>query len=223
MKWLFRSLNSSVGKKGLMALTGLLLLGFLLGHLGGNFLLLQGQEPFNAYSHYLISHPLIIPIELGLLLIFFVHIGLAIRVSLENKLSRPVDYAVPLCETHQKLSSATMLITGVALVLFVVVHLLGVKYGPVYFTAAQDGTVIRDLYILVLEYFKSPTMVLFYSAGMVILGVHLSHAFWSACQTLGLTSRKLSATLKAISLILAVVISGGYLAIVLWASLKGVN
>jgi succinate dehydrogenase / fumarate reductase, cytochrome b subunit len=223
MKWLFRSLNSSVGKKGLMALTGLLLLGFLLGHLGGNFLLLQGEQSFNAYSHYLISHPLIIPIELGLLLIFVVHVGLAIRLSLENKFSRPVDYAAPLCETHQKLSSATMLITGVALILFVVVHLIGIKYGPVYFTPAKDGTVIRDLYRLTLEYFKNPTMVLFYSAGMVILGVHLSHAFWSACQTLGLTSRKTSGPLKGLSLFLAVFLAGGYLALVLWASLERVN
>ena len=218
MGWIFRYLTSSVGKKQVMALTGLLLILFLVGHLGGNFLLFLGAEPFNSYSHALISNPLIIPIELGLLAIFLVHIGLAIWVSIENKLARPDPYAHPLCEGKQGLSSSTMLITGGALILFVIVHLLGLKYGTYYWAAAADGTVIRDVYKLVLEYLKNPGMVLFYGASMIVLGIHLTHAFWSACQTIGLSHKKYTPLLRGLSILLALGLAGGFLVVVIFAN-----
>ena len=86
--------SSSLGKKLGMALTGLLLFGFLLGHLSGNLLLLKGDGgvAFNAYSESLVQHPLIIPVELILLGIFLLHVVLAISVARDNRRARPVGY-----------------------------------------------------------------------------------------------------------------------------------
>ena len=87
-------LSTPIGKKLGMALTGLLLYGFLIGHLAGNLLLLKGDggQAFNAYSDFLTSHPLLIPVELVLLAIFVLHIYLAIRVTHDNRRARPRNY-----------------------------------------------------------------------------------------------------------------------------------
>lgn len=218
MGWIFRYLSSSIGKKQVMALSGLFLVLFLVGHLGGNFLFFLGEQTFNEYSHALTSNPLIIPIELGLLAIFLIHIVLAIWVSLENKMARKDAYAHPLCESKQGFSSSTMLITGSAMLIFVIVHIWGIKFGPKYFAASSNGEVIRDLYKLVVEYFKSGGIFAFYSASMLVLGIHLSHAFWSACQTIGLNHKKYTLILKALSIILAVSLAAGFFLVILAAN-----
>ncbi len=88
--------SSPVGKKMGMALTGLALYGFLIAHLSGNLLLLKGDEgkAFNAYSDFLIGHPLILPMEIFLIAVFVLHIDLAIGVSIDNRRARPVGYQV---------------------------------------------------------------------------------------------------------------------------------
>jgi len=197
-----------------MALSGLFLVLFLIGHLVGNFLFFLGAETFNEYSHALISNPLIIPIELGLLAIFVIHIVFAVWVSVENKMARSDAYAHPLCENKQGFSSSTMLITGAAMILFVIVHILGIKFGAQYFAPSSSGEVIRDLYKLVVEYFKNDGMFLFYSASMLVLGIHLNHAFWSACQTLGLNHKKYTPILRVLSVALAVGIAVGFFIII---------
>src|SRR5512137_166035 len=87
-------LSSSVGKKLGMALTGLILYGFLLGHLVGNLLLLRtdGGKAFNAYAAFLAEHPLLVPVELFLLTALILHVYLAVTVTLENRRARPVRY-----------------------------------------------------------------------------------------------------------------------------------
>ena len=219
MKWLTRYISSSIGKKHIMALTGIALFGFLLTHLAGNFLYFLGPEIFNKYAHALTSSPLIYPAEMGLLVIFVVHIFFAFWTQLDNKSARKQAYAVPLTEEHNKLSSSFMLVTGVWLILFVVVHIVGIKFGS-YIPYDLAGEEIRDLYQTVSTYFKTPGTVLFYVISMVILGIHLKHAFWSAHQTVGVSHRKYTPILKGLSLVIAFGLASGFILVVFVAALS---
>src|SRR5688500_14314177 len=88
MTWFIRLLNSSIGRKQLVAVTGLLLCGFLVTHLAGNLLLFKGPETFNAYAASLAGNPLIVPMEVGLALLFLAHIVLAAVVTIRNRAAR---------------------------------------------------------------------------------------------------------------------------------------
>lgn len=219
MKWLTRYITSSIGKKHVMALTGLALFGFLLTHLAGNFLFFMGPEIFNKYSHALTSNPLIYPAEIGLMAIFVVHIIFAFWTQAGNKGARKQGYAVPLAEEHNKFSSSFMLLTGVWIILFVIIHVGGIKFGK-YIPFDLAGEEIRDLYQTVSQYFKSPLVTLFYILSMVVLGVHLNHAFWSANQSLGISHRKYTPILKMLSVLLAFGLAAGFIIVVFAATLS---
>lgn len=219
MKWLFAYITSSIGKKHIMALTGLALFGFLLTHLAGNFLYFLGPEIFNKYSHALTSSPLIYPAEIALAGIFVVHIIFAFWTQMGNKSARKQQYAVALAEEHNKLSSSFMLITGIWIILFVVIHVGGIKFGS-YIPYDLGGQEIRDLYQTVSQYFKSPLITLFYVLSMVVLGVHLKHAFWSAHQSIGISHSKYTPILKLLSLLMAIGLALGFILVVFAATLS---
>lgn len=203
-------LSSSIGKKLAMAVTGLALYGFLLGHLSGNLLLLRrdGGAAFNAYSDFLVSHPLLVPVELGLVAIFIVHIYFAVIVARDNRRARPVAYEVTKAVGERSWASRTMIWTGSLILVFVVLHLKTFKYGEL-----GDGS----LYDLVVETFRDRLYAGWYVAAMLLLGFHLWHAFRSAFQTLGLYARP---KLKAVSIILCVIVSGGFAVIPVWIFLS---
>jgi succinate dehydrogenase / fumarate reductase cytochrome b subunit len=186
---------SSIGKKQVTALTGLLLIGFLIVHLAGNLLIFVGPAAFNHYSHSLIHNPLIIPAEVALALIFIVHIGTATRVQIENRRARPVPYARVRSRgrpSRRTFGSQTMIVTGFWVLVFLVLHIMTFKFGPHYtFLVAGvpevvNGHEVRDLYRLVLEVFGRPGYVAWYVASMVALGLHLQHGAWSLFETFGL-------------------------------------
>jgi succinate dehydrogenase / fumarate reductase, cytochrome b subunit len=195
----YRILTSSLGKKLGMALTGLVLHGFLLGHLVGNTLLLRadGGESFNSYSDFLITHPLILPVEAFLLICFVLHIYLAICVSLENRRARGSAYEVRKSVGGRTWASFTMIYSGLLVLVFIVLHLKTFKYGD-----RGDGT----LFELVSQTFRQPAYLVFYAVSMVILGFHLWHAFQSAVQTLGLGGQRL----RAAGLVFCVLIAAGF-------------
>ena len=186
-----------------MAVTGLLLFGFLLGHLSGNLLLLRGDggAAFNAYSKFLVQNPLLVPVELVLIGIFLLHVFLAISVSRDNKRARGADYRVSASVGGRSVASRTMIYSGLITLIFVIVHLKTFKYAD----HAGDS-----LYDLVVTTFKSELYVGGYTVAMVLLGFHLWHAFQSAFQTLGLHARL---KLRRLSIGLCVVIAGGFAAI----------
>src|SRR3712207_3787752 len=128
-----RVFTSTVGKKILSALTGLLLCGFLVGHLGGNLLILWSREAFNAYSHHLITFPLLIPIELGLLALFLAHAYMGARVYMENKKARPVEYHSRQWtrseRSRKSVGSTTMMVTGIIVIVFLIYHIWHFKFG----------------------------------------------------------------------------------------------
>ena len=212
-----RALSSSVGTKLLMGLTGLALFAYMVLHLAGNALVLAGPDIFNEYSHTLISNPLIVPIELGLLAVFLVHIYKAITMWRANKAARPVGYLKkePAGHTSRKsLASTTMIASGLLLLVFVIVHVKQFKFGTWYQTVASQE--IRDLYRTEIEIFQQPLWVLFYVAGTLLVGLHLWHGIASAFQSLGIDHPVYTRRLTAMGIFFAILIGGGLAVIPVW-------
>lgn len=195
---------SSILKKTVMALTGLALVGFLIAHLSGNFLLFKGDKAFNAYAEFL-EHQggLLIAAEAGLLAVFLLHIYSAIRVTLENKAARPVPYETKQSGGTSTFGSRTMMISGAIILLFVILHVKMFKFTD---HEGVDG----KLYGLVMEAFANPLIALAYMAAMVVLGLHLSHGFSSAFQTLGLTKPGWAKCYKKAGLVVGWLIALGF-------------
>ena len=191
-------LSSPIGKKMGMALTGLILYGFLVGHLLGNLLLLKddGGRSFNAYSDFLINHPLLIPAEIFLVVVFALHLFLAISVTRDNRRARPVGYQTTHSVGGRSFASHTMIYSGVVILVFLVLHLKTFKYGD-----KPSG-----LYDLVLATFQQTGYLIWYAVAMLVLGFHLWHAFHSAFQTLSIRSDKV----KSLGLVLCLFLALGF-------------
>lgn len=211
-------LRSSLGRKIIMALSGLGLYIFVVGHLLGNLSILIGPGAFNSYSHKLISlGPLLYAIEFGLVAVFLFHVIYAILVQRGNLQARNVRYKVindagkP---SVKSISSRSMIYTGILLFIFLIIHVKTFKYGPSIsdgYVFISGGEEVRDLYRLVIETFKNPVYVLGYFLSMVFLGLHLRHAFWSAFQSLGAMHPKYSPGIYATGVILAVLLAIGFI------------
>ena len=212
---------SSIGKKQIMALTGLLLCGFLVAHLAGNFLIFCGAEAFNTYAYLLTSNSFIYVAEALLGAIFLTHIALAIVLTWQNRRARGQRYYLKRPTGRgATLSSASMPITGVIILVFLILHLLHFKFGPSY-SIVHSGVEMRDLYRLLVEYFASPLNVAWYIFAQMALGVHLSHGFSSAFQSLGFNHPRHTPRLKLIGKIFAIVIVLGFSSLPLYLHLKG--
>ncbi len=213
---LWHALSTSVGSKLLVALTGLSLVGFLIIHLAGNFLMLLGPDAFNGYSHALISNPLIIPAEFGLLGLLFLHTFMALRHVWRGREARPhanVKKVWAGGPSRKTWASTTMAVSGIILSIFLVTHIITFKFGA-YYPAAEAG--VRDLYTLVVEVFQSPVYVVFYVVAMGVVGMHLRHGTSSAFQSLGLMTPGWTPTILSGGLGLAVVLAGGFALIPVW-------
>jgi succinate dehydrogenase / fumarate reductase cytochrome b subunit len=218
---LTRYLKSSIGKKQIMAVTGLLLIGFLLGHLGGNLLLLCGGDTFNKYAHLLITNPLLPIAEGGLVVLFLAHLGLAIRTIIENKKARPVPYYYKkVTGRGSNLASASMPYTGIILLIFVISHLIHFKYGP-HYDVVVNGVEMRDIYKVVIDYFQNKIWVLWYVFAMTCTGFHVAHGFQSAFQSLGFNHPNYNGTIKKISIGLGIIIASGFSLLAIYSHLKG--
>ncbi len=204
-------LQTSVGKKYLMAVTGLILIGFVIGHMVGNLQIFAGQDKLNAYAQFLQGlGPLLWVVRLILLATFAVHIVTAIRIVMENMKARPVPYKVQ--KTNEaSFASRTMKQTGPIILAFIVYHLLHFTLGTIdpSFSELKDTQGRHDVYSMVIHGFSSPLVSLAYIASMFLLCLHLSHAFFSIFQTFGLNNPKFDAKLKFVSNILAFAIFVG--------------
>jgi succinate dehydrogenase / fumarate reductase cytochrome b subunit len=213
---------SSIGRKQLVAITGLLLCGFLVTHLSGNFILLMGSDAFNLYGHKLASlGPLLYVAEVGLVAIFLLHLGLAIKLNLENMKSRGKYSVKTKTGRGTTFMSQTMPYTGLVLLAFLISHLLNLKFGPYYTT--NVGVEMRDLYKVTMEHFSVLGNVIWYVVAMTCAAVHTAHGFASAFQSLGLNSGKYFPSVKRLGFIYAVAVGGGFAALAVWAYMKGVS
>jgi succinate dehydrogenase / fumarate reductase cytochrome b subunit len=214
--------RSSVGKKILIGLTGLVLVGYLILHIAGNLLIFFGPHVFNSYSHALLGNPLLIPIEIGLLLVFLLHIGYTVTIYVTNRQARPVlyirkTYAVR-PPSRKSFASSTMIFSGLWLLVFVLVHVKGFKYGTGH---SVPGSEIRDLYRLEMELFSKPSTVAFYVLSMLMVGSHLWHGIVSGLQSLGAPWPGAAPRAFAVGRTLTLFIAGGFIFIILWAYLWG--
>jgi len=217
-----RVFSSSVGSKLLIALTGLGLFIFLVGHLSGNLLFLVSPRAFNEYGHAMVNNPLIYVIEFGLLAVFLLHIYKTVRLYAGAQSARPVAYARKERAGHtsrKTVASSTMIFTGIIVLAFVILHLRAFKFGAWY--ESPEG--IRDLYRLQLEIFHSPGYVAFYMISMAVIGFHLWHGVSSAAQSLGVDHPTYTPRILWIGRALAVLIAGGFFILPLYTFLQGVR
>jgi succinate dehydrogenase / fumarate reductase cytochrome b subunit len=213
--------STSVGTKILIGVTGLALFLYLVVHIAGNALVFFGPTVFNQYSHQLLSNPLVPVIEIGLVLIFVIHIYKTVRMFIGNQQARPVAYAQKKyagAPSRKSLASSTMIVSGLWLLLFVVIHVKQFKYGTEY-----DAGGVRDLYRLEMENFGNPLLVGFYVLSMVVVGSHLWHGIASACQSLGADHPRWTPRLLAAGKALAVAIAAGFMLIAVWAYVRQIG
>ena len=214
---LTRVFSSSVGTKLLIGLTGLALFLYMVLHLVGNAIVFAGPEIFNEYSHFLISNPLIVPIEIGLALVFLLHIYKTVTMYVANKAARPVPYRKKELAGHTSrkgLASSTMIASGLFLLVFVIIHVKQFKFGTFYLAEGADS--IRDLYRTEIEVFRNPGWVLLYVIGTLLVGLHIRHGCASALQSLGLDHPRYTRNLTKVSLAFAILIGGGLALIPIW-------
>ncbi|OFZ40048.1 MAG: hypothetical protein A2504_07870 [Bdellovibrionales bacterium RIFOXYD12_FULL_39_22] len=204
-----------------MSITGFILCLFILGHLIGNSLMFIGADIFNNYGHKLMSNPFIYVIEAILGIIFLTHVYNAIKLTIENYVARPEKYYMKVRSGRgATFASSTMIYTGSAILIFLIIHLINFKFGPVYI-GTFDGTQMRDLHKLMLEFYQNKLNVIFYVGLMIVLAIHISHGVWSLCQSVGFNFDPYMKYIKIKAKFFAVLVAVGFSSYAIWASLQG--
>jgi succinate dehydrogenase / fumarate reductase, cytochrome b subunit len=202
MNWFPAALGSSVGKKLMMALTGLAFIGFLAAHLAGNLTIYGGKAAFNGYAEKLQSlGPLLHLFRAGLITFALVHVLTGLYLFLLNRRARPVGYRLHATAGGRTLSSRTMPYTGIVILVFVIFHLFHFTFVD------KTATTVFDL---VTAAFNQPATMLLYAALMVVVGLHVRHGFWSAFQTLGANHPKYMPAVSAASIAAGVLVGLGF-------------
>ncbi len=202
MSWLINTFGTSVGKKLLMALSGLGFIGFLTGHLAGNLTLYKSKDAFNSYAAHLHSlGPLVTIAEIGLLTLAIIHVSFGLILFYQNFKARPVRYKMNKRAGGRTLGSGTMPYTGIFMLVFIIVHLINFHFVD------KTNTTI---YEIVSHAFDNPGYVIFYIAAMIVVAIHVSHGFWSAFQTLGANHPKYMPIIKGAGLIFSIIVGLGF-------------
>ncbi len=216
---------SSIGKKLISGATGLGLFVFVCAHLVGNLTIFipDHGHAFNAYAHFLetlIHGWFLIAFEIGLLLFFGLHIVTGIQVALLDKgKARPIGYRKrgdAGGASRKTFSSRTMIVTGIALGIFVPLHVWMFKFGDAAMIPTHGDGQMRDVYGLVVAAFKQPLITFGYVAAMILLGFHLRHGFWSAFQSLGWNNQRWLPCLYGAGAVFAVALALGFLILPLY-------
>jgi len=205
-------LKTSIGRKVLMAITGLIQLGFVTGHMIGNLQIFIGQDQLNAYAQALKDLPALTwSVRIIVLASVIIHIWNAVRLYFENRASRPIKYVIN-STVQASLASRTMFWTGLGILMYVVYHLLHFTFivtNPKY-EHLVDAAGRHDVYSMVILGFQNYLISAVYIVALFLLVYHLSHAVFSMLQTLGLNNPRVQFMLKAIGYIISVVIFIGY-------------
>jgi succinate dehydrogenase / fumarate reductase cytochrome b subunit len=225
MKLVTRLLGSTLGKKYIMALTGLGMVFFVTGHMIGNLQLFLGPEALNRYAAFLQGlGELLWVIRLSLLGMIGLHIWAALSLSVENRAARPVEYGHGKAPFGSSLASRTMLAGGGIIALFVVFHILhytacvkavnftGIDFAHLDFTM-KDGRVVHDVYAMVIYGFSVWHVSLFYIIAVGFLSLHLSHGISSMFQSIGLRTHAWWPAISNGAKIWAVVLFLGYIVV----------
>jgi succinate dehydrogenase / fumarate reductase cytochrome b subunit len=200
--------DSTIGKKAVMAVTGVVLAGFVVGHLLGNLQIFLGPDRFNGYAHALKSLPeLLWAVRITLIVSVVAHIWSSIQLAVVKSEARPVSY-VRSKSIASSYASRTMYMSGPIVAAFVIYHLMQFTFGV-------GGTpyMESDPYGNVINGFRVPAVSLFYILAMLLLCLHLRHGLSSIVQTLGLTHPRYTPQLKALAVIVATLIFFGFVSI----------
>jgi succinate dehydrogenase / fumarate reductase cytochrome b subunit len=212
--------SSSVGTKILIGVTGLALFMYLIIHIGGNLLIFFGPEVFNRYAYVMeTQNPLLPIVEIALLVVFLIHVYKTMRMFLGNQTARPVKYARKKYAgkpSRKTLASSTMIVSGLWLLVFIVIHVRAFRFSPEY----DWPTGGRDLYRQEVENLSNPLMVAFYVLSMVVVGSHLWHGISSGFQSLGADHPRWTPRLIVAGKVFAVAIAGGFMIIAVWVYLQ---
>ena len=212
--------SSSVGTKILIGVTGFALFLYLLIHIAGNLLIFFGPAVFNQYAYVMEErNPLLPVIEILLLLVFLVHVYKTVTMFVRNQSARPVRYQKKKyagSPSRKSLASATMIVSGLWLLAFLVVHVKAFRFSPVY-PWGEGG---RDLYRQEMENLSNPFVVGFYVLSMVVVGSHLWHGISSALQSLGVDHPKWTPRFLTAGKVFAAAIAGAFIVIAVWVYLN---
>ncbi len=202
MNWLVNTLKSSIGKKLMMAVTGLCFCSFLILHLAGNLILYSGRDAFNSYAEKLHSLGSIITMaEFGLLFFAIIHILIGTTLFYQNLRARPIRYSINKWAGGRSIGSVTMPYTGLLLLIFVVIHLLNF-----HFIEKNDTTIFQ----IVTDTFAKPGYIAMYVAAMIVVAIHASHGFWSAFQTIGANHPKYMPVIRGLSIVFSIALGVGF-------------
>ena len=205
--------SSSLGKKYLMAITGLFLCSFLVIHFLGNITLYTDPVQFNEYTRFMSSNPIIRVMEIVLVAGFLTHIIDAIMLTRANKKAQPVKYAMN--KNKSSWYSRNMGLTGSIILAFLILHLQSFwyeyKFGEVLMTVDSNGDEIKDMFTIVKIAFSEWWYSAIYVLAMILLGSHLNHGFQSAFQSVGLRHKKYTPTIKMLGTGFAILITIGFI------------
>ncbi len=211
--------KSSIGKKWLVALTGLVLVGYVIGHLIGNLQIFAAPAQINGYAQLLHSSPLVLWLVRSFLIVCFVlHVVATIKLVVENRAARPSRYAKQ-NYVQAKWSTRLMAVSGIVVLAFIVFHLLHftTRSTDAQLQPVEHGGVMKseyDVHTMVIRGFQDhPLVTAFYALGLFLLCLHLSHGFSSLVQTFGLNSKRTLTPFTRAGTVLAWVIFAGYLLI----------
>ncbi|MCU0623860.1 MAG: succinate dehydrogenase cytochrome b subunit [Gemmatimonadaceae bacterium] len=211
MNALWKFWDSSLGKKTVMAVTGLAGVGFVVGHMVGNLQMFKGAGAADAMAAYAkllrTSMPLLWAIRLGLLACVGLHITAALQLTARNRAARPQGYqqVKPQASTF---ASRTMLLGGVLLATFIVVHILDMTLG-----VAHPNFTHLDPYNNLVYGFQRPLMAGFYVLAMASLAAHLVHGAWASFRTLGLRKASERPLHRTVAVAVAVLVALGFMSV----------
>lgn len=218
MKRLIRACSSTIGKKYLMAVTGLLLCGFLVIHLAGNLLLYVGQDAYNDYAHALHRNEALVTVaEAGLIVLFGGHLWLAVQTSRHNRAARAHRYELKRSKLPERLGlirpETWMLVSGLFVLGFLVLHLVDFRFSlrlDIPYARYEGNEFGKAAAIL-----STPLTKVVYAVGVVLLGVHLGHGFASSFQSLGWNRPRTEPLIHWVGVVFAFVIAAGFVSFVI--------
>ena len=213
--------GSSLGKKFIMAASGVLLLGFVVGHLAGNLQIFLGPEALNRYGEFLHTNVEILwPARIGLMVLVALHVWSAVRLALENRAARPVGYAGDPAAPAATYASRTMMMSGLIVAAFVIYHLLhytadvrAINLTGRDFSALLDEQGRHDVYAMLVIGFEQPVVAGFYIVALALLCLHLDHGVYAMFQSLGIKTGFAPCLPKCLARWTAILIFLGYVSI----------
>jgi succinate dehydrogenase / fumarate reductase cytochrome b subunit len=213
--WVLTLYRSTIGKKMIMAVTGLLLVAFVIGHMAGNLQVFIGAAKMNGYASFLKSlGELLWLARLILFVALVLHVLMAWQLTQIKRRARPVDYTQRDAQVST-VASRTMRWGGVLLLVFIVFHILHFTTGTVFPAASTPDAMYPawshiDVYGNIIAAFRTPWVVAFYVVAMLFLMLHLFHGAWSSVRTLGLSKPSSHPLQRRVATVIALVVWLGF-------------